>query len=94
MTKIYQIISLAALLAALVLGLMYSYEKNEKEAYKTKWQEALGQVENLKGRINAEVEAGKQKAELEKKMDSSKDTDNLKHVPDTDILEQLRSDPV
>lgn len=94
MTKIYQIISLVALLAALAFGLMYGYEKNEKEAYKSKWQDAIGQVENLKGRINADVEANKQKAELEKKISSSKDTDNLNHVPDADILEQLRSDPV
>ena len=45
-------------------------------------------------RLKANVEAGKQKAELEKKMDSSKDVDNLNHVPDADILMQLRSDPI
>lgn len=45
-------------------------------------------------RLKANVEAGKQKAELEKKMDSSKDVDNLNHVPDADILMQLRSDPL
>ena len=45
-------------------------------------------------RLKANVETGKQKAELEKKMDSSKDVDNLNHVPDADILMQLRSDPI
>lgn len=45
-------------------------------------------------RLKANVEASKQKAELEKKMDSSKDVDNLNHVPDADILMQLRSDPL
>lgn len=45
-------------------------------------------------RLKANVEAGKQKAELEKKMDDSKDVDNLNHVPDADILMQLRSDPI
>ena len=45
-------------------------------------------------RLKANVEAGKQKAELEKKMDSSKDVDNLNHVPDADVLMQLRSDPI
>jgi outer membrane murein-binding lipoprotein Lpp len=45
-------------------------------------------------RLKANVETGKQKAELEKKMDSSKDVDNLNHVPDTDVLMQLRSDPL
>lgn len=45
-------------------------------------------------RLKANVETGKQKAELEKKMDSSKDVDNLNHVPDADILMQLRSDPL
>ena len=45
-------------------------------------------------RLKANVETGKQKAELEKKMDSSKDVDNLNHVPDADVLMQLRSDPL
>lgn len=45
-------------------------------------------------RLKANVETGKQKAELEKKMDSSKDVDNLNHVPDADVLMQLRSDPI
>lgn len=45
-------------------------------------------------RLKANVETGKQKAELEKKMDSSKDVDNFNHVPDADVLMQLRSDPI
>ena len=45
-------------------------------------------------RLKANVETGKQKAELEKKMDSSKDVDNINHIPDVDVLMQLRSDPI
>lgn len=45
-------------------------------------------------RLKASVETGKQKAELEKKMDSSKDVDNINHIPDADVLMQLRSDPI
>ena len=45
-------------------------------------------------RLKANVETGKQKAELEKKMVSSKDVDNLNHIPDVDVLMQLRSDPI
>lgn len=45
-------------------------------------------------RLKANVEAGKQKAELEKKMDGSKDVDNINHIPDADVLMQLRSDPI
>lgn len=45
-------------------------------------------------RLKADVAANKQKAELEKKMVSSKDVDNLNHVPDADVLMQLRSDPI
>lgn len=45
-------------------------------------------------RLKANVETGKQKAELEKKMVSSKDVDNLNHIPDVDVLMQLRSDPL
>ena len=94
MTKIYQLVALVSLLAVLVLGLMYNYQSNQTEKYKTKWQESESKVENLQERINASVAANKQKAELEKKMDSSKDVDNLNHVPDADVLMQLRSSPI
>lgn len=94
MTKIYQTICVISLLAVLVLGLMYSYKSNQAEKYKSKWQESESKVENLQERINASVAANKQKAELEKKMDSSKDVDNLNHVPDADVLMQLRSSPI
>ena len=73
---------------------MYSYEKNQAEKYKSKWQESELKVDNLEKRIQANVAADKKKAELEKKMSSSKDTDNLNHVPDVDILNQLRSSPL
>lgn len=45
-------------------------------------------------RLKADVAANNKKAELEKKMVSSKDVDNLNHVPDADVLMQLRSDPI
>ena len=94
MTKLYQTICVISLLGIIVIGFMYSYEKNQAEKYKSKWQESELKVDNLEKRIQANVAADKKKAELEKKMSSSKDTDNLNHVPDVDILNQLRSSPL
>lgn len=73
---------------------MYNYKCTQADKYQYNWETEKSKNENLQGRINANVEAGKQKAELEKKMDDSKDVDNLNHVPDADILMQLRSDPI
>lgn len=56
--------------------------------------ELESKVENLELARKADVAAANKKAELEAKMDSSKDLDNLNHVPDADILNQLRSNPV
>ena len=56
--------------------------------------ELESKVEHLQLEEKARVAAANKKAELEAKMDSSKDLDNLNHVPDTDILNQLRSNPV
>lgn len=94
MTKIYQILCVVFLLAFLIMSLMYNYKCTQADKYKYNWETEKSKNENLQGRINADVAASKQKAELEKKISSSKDTDNLNHVPDNDILEQLRSDPV
>lgn len=94
MKKLYQTICVISLLGIIVIGFMYSYEKNQAEKYKSKWQESELKVDNLEKRIQANVAADKKKAELEKKMSSSKDTDNLNHVPDVDILNQLRSSPL
>lgn len=94
MTKIYQIISIVSLIAALVFGIMYNYQSSQTDKYKSKWQESEAKVENLQERVNANMAANKHKAELEKKISNSKDIDNLDHIPDADILEQLRSDPV
>lgn len=94
MTKLYQAICVISLLGIIVIGFMYSYEKNQAEKYKSKWQESELKVDNLEKRIQANVAADKKKAELEKKMSSSKDIDNLNHVPDVDILNQLRSSPL
>lgn len=94
MTKIYQVICVISLIALIILGLMYNYQSSQTEKYKSKWQESEAKVENLQERVNANVAANKQKAELEKKMSNSKDIDNLNHVPDVNILNQLRSSPV
>ena len=94
MTKLYQTICVISLLGIIVIGFMYSYEKNQAEKYKSKWQESELKVDNLEKRIQANVAAEKKKAELEKKMSGSKDIDNLNHVPDDDILNQLRSSPL
>lgn len=94
MTKIYQILCAILLISLLAVYFMYNYKCTQVDKYKYNWETEKSKNENLQGRINADVEASKQKAELEKKISSSKDTDNLNHVPDADILEQLRSDPV
>ena len=94
MTKLYQILCAILLIALLAIYFMYSYKSAQADKYKEKWESAESKVENLQGRINADVAASKQKAELKNKMDSSKDMDNLKHIPDADILNQLRSSPI
>lgn len=52
------------------------------------------EVEHLELARKADVAANNKKEELETKMDSSKDIDNLNHVPDADILNQLRANPI
>lgn len=94
MTKVYQILCAILLIALLVVYFMYSYKSAQADKYKTKWQESEAKVENLQERIKANVAASKQKAELEKTMDNSKDSDNLNYVPDISILNQLRKSPV
>ena len=94
MTKIYQIAIIILLAVVLGYAVMYDYKSKEADRYKANWEESESKVENLQGRINADVEASKQKAKLKNTMDNSKDMDNLKHVPDADILNQLRSSPV
>lgn len=94
MTKVYQILCAILLIALLVVYFMYSYKSAQSDKYKEKWETAESKVENLQGRIKADVAASKQKTELKNTMDSSKDMDNLKHVPDAAILNQLRSSPI
>ena len=94
MTKIYQIVIMILLAVVLGYTVMYNYKSAQADKYKYNWETEKSKNENLQGKVNAYVEASKQKAELETKMDSSKDVDNLNHVPDADILMQLRSDPV
>ena len=94
MTKIYQITIIILVFSLLVCAVMYNYKSTQADKYKYNWEMEKSRNENLQGRINANVEASKQKEKLEKKIDSSKDIDNLNHVPDADVLEQLRSDTV
>lgn len=56
--------------------------------------ELESKVEHLELEKKADVAATNEKAKLKDAMDSSKDTDNLNHVPDANILMQLRADPV
>lgn len=56
--------------------------------------ELESKVEHLELEKKADVAANNEKAKLKDAMDSSKDTDNLNHVPDANILMQLRADPV
>ena len=94
MTKFYQVLCVILLVAVLVYALMDNYHANQANKYKVKWEEEKSMNENLQERINANMESDKQKAELEKTMDSSKDIDNLNYVPDANILMRLREDPV
>lgn len=56
--------------------------------------ELESKVEHLELEKKADVATNNEKAKLKDAMDSSKDTDNLNHVPDANILMQLRADPV
>ena len=56
--------------------------------------ELESKVEHLELEKKADVAANNEKAKLKDAMDNSKDTDNLNHVPDANILMQLRADPV
>lgn len=82
----------------IVFGLFYYIANSIKDSKLEKQSEKIieleSKVENLELARKADVAAANKKAELENKMDSSKDLDNLNHVPDADILNQLRSNPV
>lgn len=82
----------------IAFGLFYyianSIKDSKLEKQSEKITELESKVENLELARKADVAAANKKAELENKMDSSKDLDNLNHVPDADILNQLRSNPV
>lgn len=71
-----------------------SIKDSKLEKQSEKITELESKVENLELARKADVAAANKKAELEKKMDSSKDVDNINHVPDADVLMQLRSDPL
>jgi outer membrane murein-binding lipoprotein Lpp len=78
----------------LVLLVSNRIKDSKLEKQSEKITELESKVEHLELARKADVAANNKKAELENKMDSSKDLDNLNHVPDADILNQLRSNPV
>lgn len=82
----------------IVFGLFYYISDSVKESKINKLNDKLTQaeskIENLELARKADVATNNEKAKLKDAMDSSKDTDNLNHVPDASILMQLRADPV
>lgn len=94
MIKIYQILSAVFFIALLVYIGRDIYHASEAEKYKNKWEQSEAKIDNLQGRIKANVEADKQKSKLERAMANSKDVNNLRRIPSADILVQLREDPL
>ena len=90
--KNWLIIILIALGTFFYISNVIKDSKLDKQSQKI--TELESKVEHLQLEEKARVAAANKKAELEAKMDSSKDIDNLNHVPDDNILNQLRSNPV
>jgi sortase (surface protein transpeptidase) len=82
----------------IAFGLFYYISDSIKESKINKLNDKLTQaeskIENLELARKADVATNNEKAKLKDKINGSKDLDNLNHVPDSDILNQLRSDPV
>lgn len=82
----------------IAFGLFYYISDSIKESKINKLNDKLTQaeskIENLELARKADVATYNEKAKLKDKINGSKDLDNLNHVPDSDILNQLRSDPI
>lgn len=78
----------------LVLAVANQIKDSKLERQSERITKLESEVEHLELARKADVAANNKKEELETKMDSSKDTDNLNHVPDADILNQLRANPI
>jgi sortase (surface protein transpeptidase) len=82
----------------IAFGLFYYISDSIKESKINKLNDKLTQaeskIENLELARKADVATNNEKAKLKDKINGSKDLDNLNHVPDSDILNQLRSDPI
>lgn len=82
----------------IAFGLFYCISDSIKESKINKLNDKLTQaeskIENLELARKADVATNNEKEKLKDKINSSKDLDNLNHVPDSDILNQLRSDPI
>lgn len=78
----------------LVLAVANQIKDSKLERQSERITKLESEVEHLELARKADVAANNKKEELETKMDSSKDIDNLNHVPDADILNQLRANPI
>lgn len=82
----------------IAFGLFYYISDSIKESKINKLNDKLTQaeskIENLELARKADVATNNEKEKLKDKINGSKDLDNLNHVPDSDILNQLRSDPI
>lgn len=92
--KIKNWLIIILIVLGIILYISCSIKDSKLDKQSQKITELESKVENLELARKADVAASKQKAELEKTMDKSKDTDNLNHVPDADILNKLRSSPI
>lgn len=99
MTKIYQILLIFSLLAAVILFFLVTTQRNTISSLKQDKielkQEIAQKDKELAIRIRQheeDLETYKRQEELLSSLEQSKDVDNLNHVPDDSILMQLRRD--
>lgn len=92
--KIKNWLIMILIVLGIILYISCSIKDSKLDKQSKKIIELESKVENLELARKADVAASKSKEKLKEKMDSSKDTDNLTHVPDVSILDELRKDPV
>ena len=92
--KIKNWLIMILIVLGMILYISCSIKDSKLDKQSKKITELESKVENLKLARKADVAASKSKEKLKEKMDSSKDVNNLNHVPDVDVLMQLRSDPI
>lgn len=92
--KIKDWLIIILIVLGMVLYISGAIKDSKLDKQSEKIAELESKVENLELARKADVATSKSKEKLKEKMDSSKDTDNLTHVPDVSILDELRKDPV